>query len=379
MNPNVPAGAGKLLDLIGSAEAPKGYDTLYGNNQGHLPNALTTMSVSDIIAAGMSWTNKYGSSACGRYQFMTATLKSLRTSEHLTGSEIFTGDFQDTLGYALLERRGFEKLLVGIISKVEFGLGLAKEWASFPVLADCQGANRYVKRGETYYAGDGRNRALIKPEQVEAVLDAILAPMVTASLSAASTLFLTDDAGLIPELVAIGSDPAQCAQIRDKAFKAMTSIYGHPTSHNACACTLSMFLRAAGMNISVEYGAGNLAKILEFTRGWQRVKIGQQKPGDVAVALDKTPPPGADHIFLVIESFDGDRMSIADNQTDSCPHERYATGHGRTAVDYFLRATSRHSAQAVMQFERGESDVTNEDEDTNALVVRFTPDGMPLS
>jgi hypothetical protein len=52
----------------------------------------------------------------------------------------------------------------------EFGKRLAQEWASFPVLAGTQGAHRYVREGETFYAGDGLNKSLVKPEQVRLVL-----------------------------------------------------------------------------------------------------------------------------------------------------------------------------------------------------------------
>lgn len=59
---------------------------------------------------------------------------------------------------------------------VAFAKGLAQEWASFPVLVDCRGAHRDIKRGQSFYAGDGLNKALVKPEKVEAVLQAVLAP-----------------------------------------------------------------------------------------------------------------------------------------------------------------------------------------------------------
>ncbi len=34
------------------------------------------------------------------------------------------------------------------------------EWASLPVLADSQGDRQRIRRGQSYYAGDGLNRAL---------------------------------------------------------------------------------------------------------------------------------------------------------------------------------------------------------------------------
>ena len=45
-------------------------------------------------------------------------------------------------------------------------IGLAKEWASFPVPSRMRGAHRTVERGQSYYAGDGVNKALISPDKV---------------------------------------------------------------------------------------------------------------------------------------------------------------------------------------------------------------------
>ena len=167
----IPLAAKALLDLIAEKEAPAGYGTLYNNKQSKLPTPLTQMTLSEVITAGPGWNAQYGSSACGRYQFMNATLKSLKLSEGLDGSEPFSSALQDRLGYALLDQRGYEGFVIGRVSRTAFGLALAEEWASFPVLEVCKGAHREVQRGETFYAGDGLNKALISPEQVEAALD----------------------------------------------------------------------------------------------------------------------------------------------------------------------------------------------------------------
>jgi muramidase (phage lysozyme) len=170
----LPAGAKQLLDFIASYEAPHGYGTVYGNHQGSLPKALTSMTLDEVIAAGPTWTHKFGSSACGRYQFMHDTLKGLKSEMGLTGRELMAPEFQDRLAYRLLQRRGFDRFMVGRLSVADFGLHLAQEWASFPVLANCKGAHRQVARGQSYYAGDGLNKALVKPVAVEKVLTTIL-------------------------------------------------------------------------------------------------------------------------------------------------------------------------------------------------------------
>jgi len=170
----VPASAASLLAFVRRTETGRqddsAYDTIYGHNERHLPKPLTSMTLDEVIALGPSWTKAYKSSAAGAYQFMNATLKDLKAMLGLLGNERMTPAFQDRLGFALLKRRGFEGYMAGTIALNTFGLGLSKEWASFPVLTVTKGAHRTVQRGETFYAGDKLNKALVKPEAVEAVL-----------------------------------------------------------------------------------------------------------------------------------------------------------------------------------------------------------------
>ena len=171
MDRTVPAGAALLLDFIGDIEAPRGYATIYGNNQHKLKTPLTQMTIGDVVDAQPGWTRAYGSSAAGRYQFMRATLIDLSQELHLRGNQILDANLQDRLAYHLLKRRGYEAFMAGQISRTEFGKRLAQEWASLPVLADTKGQHRAIKRGQSFYAGDGLNKSLVKPEAVEAMLD----------------------------------------------------------------------------------------------------------------------------------------------------------------------------------------------------------------
>jgi hypothetical protein len=52
-----------------------------------------------------------------------------------------------------------------------FMIGLAKEWANFPVPFDMQGAHQWVYRGQSYYAGDSVNKALATPDEVWTVCE----------------------------------------------------------------------------------------------------------------------------------------------------------------------------------------------------------------
>lgn len=168
-----------LLDFIYRTETgkprPACYEVIYGHNQGKLKKPLTAMTIGEIVDLGPSWHKRFGSSAAGAPQFMRATLIGLAKDfpADINGSTLLDGEMQDRLGYALLQRRGYQAFLLGRISRTEFGKRLAMEWASFPVLAPCQGSERAVHRGQSYYAGDGLNKALVDPHKVEAMLDIV--------------------------------------------------------------------------------------------------------------------------------------------------------------------------------------------------------------
>lgn len=189
MDRTIPKGAAILLDFVYRTDAgsppPDCYETIFGNRQNRLSKPITKMTLGELIDAQRNWSNKswvkqnwgYGtaSSASGAAQFMRATLQDLSRELGLAGSQVFDADFQDWLAYHLLKRRGYDEFMTGKISRTEFGRRLAQEWASFPVLAATKGGSRAVGRGQSFYAGDGLNKSLVRPETVEAVLDRVKA------------------------------------------------------------------------------------------------------------------------------------------------------------------------------------------------------------
>jgi len=151
----------------------------------------------------------------------------------------------------------------------------------------------------------------------------------SGSLAAA----VCEDGKYIPDLISQGSTADGLATARRTAAAALT---GYP--HNGCAAHLSALLRQASIDVSMTLSAGMLAHRFE-QRGWTRIAVHQQQAGDVGVCFDNTDPPGADHIYLVVRRIDDDLMDIADNQNPvDEPHRRYASGKGKTATQYFLRA-----------------------------------------
>jgi len=174
MDKTVPAGAAYLLEFIGTIEAPKGYDTIYGNNQDKIDKPVTRMNLREVQEQQLTWTKRFGSSATGKYQLMFATLKGLIDELGLRPKQKLDANLQDRLGYHLLRRRGYDAFVFGRIDATEFGKRLAKEWASFPVLKGTKGAHRNVVRGQSYYAGDGVNKALVPADMVERQLARVL-------------------------------------------------------------------------------------------------------------------------------------------------------------------------------------------------------------
>lgn len=108
------AAGGGMLDLIGYAEGTdkgRGYnETLaYGKFSGGNRN-LVTMTLDEVDAMQSEMLrhpeNGFNSSASGRYQIVQKTLRGLRKSLGLSGSELYDPAMQDRLATELLRQRG---------------------------------------------------------------------------------------------------------------------------------------------------------------------------------------------------------------------------------------------------------------------------------
>ena len=130
------------------------------------------MTVDELQVHQSGFTEAFGSSASGAYQIMKATLADLKKSVPLSGKEVFSRTLQDELGFKLLQRRGYQPWFTGRTTTDMMMIGLSKEWASFPVPSRMRGAHRIVERGQSYYAGDGVNKALVPPDRVWLALEA---------------------------------------------------------------------------------------------------------------------------------------------------------------------------------------------------------------
>ena len=166
-----PQSAKPLLDLIARVESKGNYNAYFGN-AGNTSITFTEMSVADVlrwqedfIAAG------HPSSAVGRYQIISTTLKGLVQQLNIDTSQPFDEAMQDKMAIALLERRGATEYVNNQIDGRQFAAELAKEWAALPrVVGD--------RPEQSYYAGDGLNKALVKVDEVLRVVGGVSAKAV---------------------------------------------------------------------------------------------------------------------------------------------------------------------------------------------------------
>lgn len=181
MDKTVPAGAAILLDFLRDTETARdndathdadAYTTIIGHKESQLAKPITSMTIDELSAEQLRWVREWRmpSGAAGAYQIIRKTLLGLKKQLGLAGSEKFTPALQDRMGLELLRLRGLDKFLAGRMTETAFALELAKEWASMPVLAPAKGATRKLKVGQSYYAGDGVNKALVTVSELKAVL-----------------------------------------------------------------------------------------------------------------------------------------------------------------------------------------------------------------
>lgn len=165
-----------LLDLIAKGEAVAGADPYTSLWPGSTEPLLVQMTCAEVQRFQQQRIDTgFRSSACGRYQFIKRTLRGaidILGIDPLTTR--YTPDVQDALIIGILKRyRKLEEWLAGTYSTDRFMIKLAQEFASMPVPYRLQGQSRIVEKGQSYYAGDGLNRANHDPDSLFQELEEI--------------------------------------------------------------------------------------------------------------------------------------------------------------------------------------------------------------
>jgi len=155
-------GWGPILELIAQAESVGGsYDSVY---PGTIKPGLSSMTIGEADAWQARTASERGSAAAGRYQFMTI-LDQARNAG-LGPGDIFSPENQDKMAIALIEKKKMVSVDMIKDNPIEAARRLSQEWAGLPVLSATKGASRNISRGQSYYAGDGLNKATVSPEQL---------------------------------------------------------------------------------------------------------------------------------------------------------------------------------------------------------------------
>jgi muramidase (phage lysozyme) len=154
-----PAAYTPLLDTIAKGESKGNYNAYY-SNAGNTKLRFTDMSVGEVLKWQENFVRKGSvSSAVGKYQIIRPTLLGLVKELKLDTRVRFDEKLQDKLAITLLERRGARGFIGKKLTREQFAANLAKEWAALPRI---QGTNPQ----ESYYAGDGLNKARISIDEV---------------------------------------------------------------------------------------------------------------------------------------------------------------------------------------------------------------------
>ena len=169
-----------LLALIRKHEAgSKGYDAVWGKiDARHRPaTPITGWTIGEVLGWQDSIDHLYMSEAAGAYQFLEDTLRSIFGPAGFTTKSMFDVRTQDALAVHLLKGAKLVNFLRGEISAEDFATRISRVWASFPVATDVvrtDGERSWtVRKGSSYYSGDGLNKALVEVDDVLGILYAI--------------------------------------------------------------------------------------------------------------------------------------------------------------------------------------------------------------
>ena len=159
---------GPLLAAIRICEvddaSPRGYDIVYGGipSNKQPPRPITQMTAGEVNTWQYS-IRPTTSTAAGAYQFVSDTLKELLDSGVVSRSAKFDAATQDTLCIALM--KNLQSWKDGQTSDERFGYGLAKVWASMPVMIVGVGLSKgrtSTTVNNAYYGGVATNPSIAR-------------------------------------------------------------------------------------------------------------------------------------------------------------------------------------------------------------------------
>jgi len=166
-----------LLSLIAKGESSAGVDPYTSLWPGTSEPSLVQMTCAEVQRFQQQRLDQgHRSTACGRYQFIKKTLtEAIRVSGIDPLTTRYTPDIQDYLILSILKTyRKLDEWVAGTYTTPRFMIKLSQEFASIPVPYQMQGQSRIVNKGQSYYAGDGLNKAHHDPDSLFTQLNDIL-------------------------------------------------------------------------------------------------------------------------------------------------------------------------------------------------------------
>jgi muramidase (phage lysozyme) len=166
-----------LLTLIAKGESSAGVDPYTSLWPGTSEPSLVQMTCAEVQRFQQQRLDQgHRSTACGRYQFIKKTLtEAIRVSGIDPLTTRYTPDIQDYLILSILKTyRKLDEWVAGTYTTPRFMIKLSQEFASIPVPYQMQGQSRIVNKGQSYYAGDGLNKAHHDPDSLFTQLNDIL-------------------------------------------------------------------------------------------------------------------------------------------------------------------------------------------------------------
>ena len=157
-----------LLDFIAKYESSDNYNAVFSRIK-NKPRNLTSWTIGQVLDWQDSIDPLYPSEAAGRYQIMEDTLREIYPKAGLKLTSLFDEKGQDALCRALLRRRGMEYYIIGKLTLESFCVNIAKEWASMPLVIPIRGK----RVGQSYYGGDGLNKAHAPVDGLIAAVEAL--------------------------------------------------------------------------------------------------------------------------------------------------------------------------------------------------------------
>jgi hypothetical protein len=132
--------ADHLLDFIAGGvptnefgESAGNYNATFGDIDGSVHGVLAEKTLAEIYEMQDDMLADNGiSTATGRYQALTSTLKEYQDRERLPDDAMFTEQLQDDFGLLKMTDRGYLDWAETLISDDEFMHRLSCEWASLP-------------------------------------------------------------------------------------------------------------------------------------------------------------------------------------------------------------------------------------------------------